>query len=639
MVGALALACALLALLPASAAMPEEVQGSTQHFAPGQPPDPARSLIIAKAPAEPAQKYHWLFKDSPGKETGPDADRTSAFEGLDREIKEARRLYLAGETENAVLKYRSAIDHLEALLDDIPAGHGMLKEGEQRLSLYDELATKILGPVSQEPKEEQAGIIFHLMEKRRICKRNLVLRKAGEIAFFDVPWSSVQEESSLLQKLMQLGEEPDSRSKKEREELKAKLAEVRKSLQKSSQRYARLRRGIPVSLAEVRRDLLHPDEVILDFNIFSDRMLVGIITTDKATYHQVPINRADIDKGVFQLQERLREFATGERATFMGHAWKEQCRRTFRTLFGQLPPLPDDKRTVFVIPDRSLWYLPVSALLDPEDRPIGGTRLVSLIPSADMLSFVRSLPADARAGASARGLLLFESIPWIPEEELKTEDGPARAKKQAAEKLTEEERIERLILTNPVYPKPSDIALQLQKIFKKASIWTAQAATIDRFAEQVGSKGEVGVWAVPLAMTDAISADRQPTLFFSPDKQGQRSLPVGSLFSTPLASRMLILPVSWVDVQDKEGSAGEGPLLLATAILYAGVKTGMISYSDPNWGAEAPFLESVLKMVAQGSTPGKALAEYTRELPSALDTSFTGKPPAWASWIIMGDPR
>jgi len=638
--GTLLLGCALLSLVPASKAMSEGLPGSTAEGGPEHIRSASSSITLAKGPSEPAQKYHWLFKDAPRKEAGSDTEKTAVFDRLDREIKEARRLYLAGESDNAVLKYRSAVDHLEALLDDIPAGHGLLREGEQRLSLYDELVTKILGPVNQEPKEEQAGLIFHLTEKRRICKRNLALRKAGDLAFFDVPWSAIQEESSLLQKLAQTREEPpDSASKKEQEQLKLKLAEVRKSLLKSSPRYARLRKGIPVSLAEIRRDLLHPDEMILDFNMFSDRMLVGIITTDKATYHQVPVNRGELDKGVLQLQERLREFATGERETFMGHAWKEQCRRTYRTLFGQLPPLPDDKRTVFVIPDRSLWYLPLSALLDPEDRPVGGTRMVSLIPSAEMLSFVRTMPGDAHAGASAKGLLLFESIPWIPEEELKGEEGTATAKKQAAEKLTEEERIERLILTNPVYPKPSDIAVQLQKMFKKASVWAAQAATIERFAEQVGSRGEVGVWAIPLAMTDAITRERQPTLFFSPDKQGQRSLPVSALFSTPLASRMLILPVSWVDIQEKEGSVGEGPLLLATAMFYTGVKVGMISYSDPNWGSDAPFLEAILKMIAQGVAPGKALTEYARELPSALDTSFTGKPPAWAGWIVMGDPR
>jgi hypothetical protein len=265
--------------------------------------------------------------------------------------------------------------------------------------------------------------------------------------------------------------------------------------------------------------------------------------------------------------------------------------------------------------------------------------MVSLIPSADMLNFVRTVGDDGPKAASAKGLLLFESIPWIPEEELKGPSPSDSPQKKAAEKLSEEERIERLILTNPVYPKASDITVQLQKMFKRSGVWVAQAATMDRFFEQKDVRGDVAVLAVPLAMTDAVSTERQPSLFFSPDKQGRRNLYVSALFSTTLGSRLLILPISWVDVQDKDAPLGEGPLLLSTAMFYAGVKMGMVSYSDPNWGAEEPFLMSILKMISQGTAAGKALAEYARELPSGLDISFTGKPPAWASWIVVGDPR
>ena len=58
----------------------------------------------------------------------------------------------------------------------LPATH-LLNEMEQRFSIFDELATKILGPVDLEPREDLAGQVFHLMEKRRICRRNLTLEE------------------------------------------------------------------------------------------------------------------------------------------------------------------------------------------------------------------------------------------------------------------------------------------------------------------------------------------------------------------------------------------------------------------------------------------------------------------------------
>jgi len=597
--------------------------------------------LLAAGEGDKAKKYQWLFRREPAAEKpAQEVESASSLQKLDREIKEARRLYLAGETENSIIKYRSAMDYLESLVDDAPPGHAMLKELEQRLSLYDELATKILGPLHLEPTEDQAARIFHLMEKRRICRRNLTLKKAVVLNFFDVPGSLLKEEAALLKKLSELragGLGPvDQQSEGA---LKAKLDEVRKSLQKSSPRYALFRKGAPMLLADLRRDMMGKDEMILDFNLFSDRTVVGVITKEKAIYYQVPANRADIDKTVFLLQDKLREFTSGGGSTFMGHAWKEPCRRIYRALLGKLPPLPTDKTTAFVIPDRAIWYLPLSAMLDTEDRPFGRDKLVSIIPSADMLQFARSSKAAKGKTSAAPTLVVFESIPWIPEEEMREAASAGSPQKKGAEKLSESERIERLILTNPVYPKPSEIVVRLQKMYAKFDVRAAQAATAERLMEYKDGGENVALLAVPLAVTDTVEADHQPSFFFSPDKQGRRNFYAKALFSTPIGSQLLVMPVSWFDVQDKETPTGEGPLLLNTAMLYAGVRAGMVNYSDPNWGSEEPFLLAVLKKLAEQTPVAQALREYAKEMPSGLDSSFSGRPPAWAGWILMGDPR
>ena len=288
-------------------------------------------LKVAAADENRVKKYHWLLRERATEEPVREVESATVLEKLDREIKLARKVYLSGETDNGILKYRSVVDQFESIVDDIPPGHPLLNEMEQRFSIFDELATKILGPVDLEPREDLAGQVFHLMEKRRICRRNLTLKKAGVLAFFDVPNSLLKEESDILKKLLEIKEDaPTSDVRQTEAALKSKLAEVRKSLQRSSPRYELLRRGTPPQLADVRRDLLRKDEIILDFNLFSDRMVVGVITTEKGIYYQVPVNRTEIDKGVFQVQEKLREFTTGEQSSFMGHAWKEPCRRIYR---------------------------------------------------------------------------------------------------------------------------------------------------------------------------------------------------------------------------------------------------------------------------------------------------------------------
>ena len=483
----------------------------------------ATGVQIAAGDEDRARKYHWLFRERAPEEPVREVESATVLEKLDREIKLARKVYFSGETDNGILKYRSVVDLFESVVDDIPPGHPLLNEMEQRFSIFDELATKILGPVDIEPREDLAGQVFHLMEKRRICRRNLTLKKAGVMAFFDVPSSLLKDESEILKKLLELKEDaPTSEIRHTEATLKSKLAEVRKSLQKSSPRYELLRRGTPPPLEEVRRDLLGKDEMILDFNLFSDRMVVGVITKEKAIYYQVPVNRTEIDKGVFQVQEKLREFTTGEHSSFMGHAWKEPCRRIYRTLLGNLTALPSDKRTIFVIPDRSLWYLPLPAMLDPEDRPFGQDRLVSLIPSVDMLRFVRS-SVQRKLQANVTGdLLLFESLPWIPEEDVREDPAGDPPGKKVSQKVGDEEKIERLILTNPVYPKPSEIVISIQKMFKKFDVWVGPTATIDRLLEYKDKAEDVAVLAVPLAMTDTVGPDHQPSFFFAPDKRDRR---------------------------------------------------------------------------------------------------------------------
>ena len=190
-------------------------------------------LKVAAADENRAKKYHWLLRERATEEPVREVESATVLEKLDREIKLARKVYLSGETDNGILKYRSVVDQFESIVDDIPPGHPLLNEMEQRFSIFDELATKILGPVDLEPREDLAGQVFHLMEKRRICRRNLTLKKAGVLGFFDVPNSLLKEESDILKKLLEIKEDaPTSDVRQTEAALKSKLAEVRKSLAK-----------------------------------------------------------------------------------------------------------------------------------------------------------------------------------------------------------------------------------------------------------------------------------------------------------------------------------------------------------------------------------------------------------------------
>ncbi len=593
---------------------------------------PAEQRLVTASEGE--NRYPWLFrKDETSHRPSADAN---LFVQLEQHIKHARKLYLSGEVENALLKYRTALDHLQALINDAPPGDPLLWELDQHFSVFSELATRLLGPVENEPPADLAPNVFHLMERRRICLRSLIMKKAGPLRFFDVPDRLLEEEAHILRRIMEIRREgARANSFKQQAELKERLGQVRKALKQSSERYARLRQEVPPSLARVRRELLQEDEVLIDLTLLHDRLVAGIITREQATYHQVPMDPGDIASAVFNLQDKLREATMGSKSTFMGHAWKEPCRRVYRSVFGRLPRIPDKKGTVLIIPDQALWYLPFSALLDMEDRPLGQEYLVSTIPSADMLAFVRSRKGSLSKAAPSLELLLFESVPWISEEEL----GRSREQRARHDAVSEGERIELLILTNPVYPRPSRATSQLQRTTENSAAWVGPTATTDRFLAYRKTGADTAVLAVPCAMTDRIEEDREPSLFFSPDKRGRRRFTLRNWCRYPVATNLAAFPVAWFDAGEHSEPRGEGPILFAMSTFYGLTPLSLINYSNPDWGADEPFLVSVCTSMAAGTAPGTALAAYPKKMPAGLDSSFSGKPPSWSGWILVGDPR
>jgi CHAT domain len=598
------------------------------------------SVHLLKTTQEPKPKYQWLFKEPQSSQSDVDYDNAKLLEKLDREVRDARKLYLAGEIENSILKYRNAIDQFEYLLDDTPPAHPLLKDLEQRFSLFEEVATKILGPITSDVQEQNSPRIFHLMEKRRLARRNLAMKKAGLIEPFDVPASLMKLESETLNQLVQTkGKKIIHPSEPTEDELRNQIVELRRKIQKDSPTWTLFQKGSPVTLAEIQNETLGPHELIMDFNLLSDRMVVGLISREKAIYTQTAIHRAELDKAISNLQEKLRDYSTGDQSTFMGHAWKEPCRRVYRHLIGKLPPISKEKTTILVIPDRSLWYTPFSLMLDSEDRPFGQDRLICFVPSADILKTMRVRENSKSKSTAKNDLLVFESIPWVSEDSLRENSPSDKPQKKTAVKITEGEKIERLILSNSVYPRPSDVVVGVQKIFKNFEVFVGPTATVDRFLSVKPRSEKVSILAVPLEIQDFVMDEKQPCFFFSPDKTGERRFLIKKLFSMPMYSGMTVLPIAWFEIRDPDNSNGDGPLLTCLALLYSGSRISLINYSDPNWGSEQPFLTTVLKKVAAKETPIQALADAPRELPSGMDSSFNGKPPSWSGWILLGDPE
>ncbi len=593
----------------------------------------------AGSDSNPTKKYQWLFKDKQGPETPISSQSATDFpqlQRLDREIKAARKVYLAGDTDQGLAKYKETIDLFESILQDAPPGSLILAELDQRFVIYDELATKILGPVHLEPPPHAAPEIFNILERKRIARRNLVMKKAGPITFYDVAPELLQEETDRLNELGQIRSKVSVGKANQSEiALTDSLTTIRKSIEKSSKWAWQLRYGKPPDPAQFRNKILKSNEIALDFSILPDRLVMGVITQAGMKYNQVEINRPDLDQGVLLVQDKLKEAIIGDDASFMGHSWKEPLRRMHRILFGKFPVMPNGVNMVFVIPDRALWYLPLGLLPDSEDQPFGKNKTISMIPSADMLALVREHPRTIKDSVD---LILLESLPWVASEDLKKSELEANKKRIGAYE-TEPEAVAKLILSSPTYPKPSQMVISAQKLFKNFDVLVGPTATPERFFNYHNKSGNVVIIAAPFSVTDFVSDESRPTFYFSPGKRSQRTVEVTKFFNMRLRSNLLMIPSAWFEVKNVDSVTGDGALLSSTAFLYSGNQSVLINYSDPTWGNDNPYLLNLMKRVGRGSGAGEALAAQPQELTVDTNPAFSGKPPQWAGWILMGNPN
>ena len=135
-------------LLFSAGAVADPAQPAGELARPGHEKPAALPARLAKKDQGRGRRYQWLFGQQ-NREPAQEPASKAILQEFDRQIKQARKLYLGGDAEKAILKYRSAIDRFESLVDALPAAHSLLPEMEERFGVYEELATKIMGPLGR----------------------------------------------------------------------------------------------------------------------------------------------------------------------------------------------------------------------------------------------------------------------------------------------------------------------------------------------------------------------------------------------------------------------------------------------------------------------------------------------------------
>jgi CHAT domain-containing protein len=166
------------------------------------------------------------------------------------------------------------------------------------------------------------------------------------------------------------------------------LDRVRAGLRAADPRYAALTQPRPWSAAEIRRELLDRDTLLLEYRLGEERSFLWAVTPDSLASFELP-GRAAIEEVAGRACDLLARSRSRKAELSAG----PQLARLSRLLLGPVAPLLPGKR-LLVVGDGILQSLPFAALPEPGSGPGGGAPLVArheivTLPSVSVLGLLR----------------------------------------------------------------------------------------------------------------------------------------------------------------------------------------------------------------------------------------------------------
>src|SRR5262245_42970579 len=146
--------------------------------------------------------------------------------------------------------------------------------------------------------------------------------------------------------------------------LLTRLQEVETQIRSSSPRYAALAMPQPLSVEEIRQQVLDDNTLLLEYALGEDRSYLWAVTQTSLTSYELP-KRADIEKTARAVYDRLRK--PQPRLEEIDRQYLQKASELSQTILGPAAEQMGTKR-LLIVADGALQYLPFGALPAPELR-------------------------------------------------------------------------------------------------------------------------------------------------------------------------------------------------------------------------------------------------------------------------------
>ncbi|HXG68142.1 MAG TPA: tetratricopeptide repeat protein, partial [Blastocatellia bacterium] len=220
-------------------------------------------------------------------------------------------------------------------------------------------------------------------------------------------------------------------ARRELEACQTELQEVEAQIRAVSPRYAALTQPAPLSLTQIRQQVLDADTLLLEYALGDERSFLWAVTPTSITSHELP-RRADVEAAARQVydlltarNQRVKFETVAERRDRIAKADAEYARTApalSRMLLGPVAAQMGKKR-LLIVSDGALQYLPFAALPDPaspkEFLPLALRHEIVNLPSASILAVMRQ-ELRGRAPAPQAVAILADPVFDISDERLRT---------------------------------------------------------------------------------------------------------------------------------------------------------------------------------------------------------------------------
>ena len=438
---------------------------------------------------------------------------------------------------------------------------------------------------------------------------------------------------------------------KQLDSLAIEFQQVQGHIRASNPRYAALVQPSPLMLAEIQRQVLDPDMLLLEYFLGTERSFAWAVTKDSIKYFELP-SRAEIERA----SRRVYELLTARNVQVAGETLQQRRARVrladdeFATASAALSkmivgPVANEleNKLLVVVADGALQYVPFGALHGNSNEPLISKHEIVLAPSVSTLAVMRD-ELRGRKPASKTIAVLADAV-FDKSDDRLLNNLVARKQKSNASSQHSELVSKALRSFDGLGSSISRLPYsrrEAQAIMALVPESDAMMALGFRASRTTALSAELSQYRYIHFATHGLLNSEHPELsgilLSTFDESGRRQngfLQLHEVYNLKLSADLVVLSACQTAL-GKE-IRGEGIVGLTRGFMYAGVPRVVASLWQVDDAATADLMrEFYSAMLTQGKRPAEALRLAQVHMSQQSQWS---SPYYWAAFTLQGEWR